>query len=227
MNNPSENQTDSQMDLILFGMQGAGKGTVGKAIAEKYNLQTFEMGGELRRLAQESSELGQKVKEIIESGKLVGDDVVMEIVENFIRGLVEGANVLFDGIPRKVEQAKLLKDLLESLNRQFTAVLVDIKKETALTRLTTRRVCDTCKEVYPEAYKEPNCAKEDCGGTLIVRADDNTSAIETRLNTYETETVPAIELFGKNLVKIDGEPPIEEVRDLAFEKLDPIMGYTE
>lgn len=212
------------MDLILFGMQGAGKGTVGKAIAEKYNLQTFEMGGELRRLAQESSELGQKVKEIIESGKLVGDDVVMEIVENFIRGLGEGANVLFDGIPRKMEQAQLLKGLLESLNRQFTAVLVDIKKETALTRLTTRRVCDTCKEVYPEAYKEPNCSKENCGGTLVMRADDsNAAAIENRLNVYTTETVPAIELFGKNLVKIDGEPPIEKVRDLAFEKLDPIM----
>ncbi|MFA7685951.1 MAG: nucleoside monophosphate kinase [Candidatus Gracilibacteria bacterium] len=211
------------MDLILFGMQGAGKGTVGKELAARYNLKAFEMGGELRKLSQESSELGQKIKGIIESGKLVGDDVVMEIVENFIKGLGEGTNVLFDGIPRKVDQAKMLKEILAKFDRKFTAVLVDIKKETALKRLTTRRVCEKCKEVYPEAYKELTCAKEGCGGTLVVRADDNTAAIETRLNTYETETVPAIEMFGDNLIKINGEPAIEEVRNDSFQKLDPIM----
>jgi len=211
------------MDLILFGMQGAGKGTVGKELAASYNLKPFEMGGELRKLSQESSELGQKIKGIIESGKLVGDDVVMEIVENFIKGLTEGTNVLFDGIPRKVDQAKMLKDLLVKFGRTFTAVLVDIKKETALKRLTTRRVCEKCKEVYPEAYKEPICSKPGCGGNLVVRADDNAAAIETRLNTYETETVPAIEMFGENLIKVDGEPAIEQVRDTSFQLLDPVM----
>jgi len=211
------------MDLILFGMQGAGKGTVGKELATRYNLKPFEMGGELRRLAQESSELGQKVKGIIESGQLVSDDVVMEIVENFIKSLAAGENVLFDGIPRKVDQAKMLKDLLTKFTRNFTAVLVDIKKETALKRLTTRRICEKCKEVYPEAYKEPTCSKEGCGGNLVVRADDNTAAIETRLNVYEQETVPAIEMFSANLIKIDGEPAIDQVRETAFQTLDPVM----
>lgn len=211
------------MDLILFGMQGAGKGTVGKELAARYNLKAFEMGGELRKLSQESSELGQKIKGIIESGKLVGDDVVMEIVENFIKGLGEGTNVLFDGIPRKVDQAKMLKDLLVKFGRTFTAVLVDIKKETALARLTTRRVCEKCKEVYPATYTEETCSKENCGGTLITRADDNASAIETRLNTYVEETIPAIDMFNDNLIKIDGEPAIEAVRDDAFQKLDPVI----
>jgi len=204
-------------------MQGAGKGTIGEALKEKYGMKSFEMGGELRKLAQESSDLGKRVKEIIEAGKLVSDEVVMEIVAHFIEGLGENVNVLFDGIPRKVDQAKMLMELLKKSDRRFTAVLVDIKKETALARLTTRRICGSCKAVYPATYKEDKCSKDGCTGTLVTRADDNASAIETRLNTYEEETVPAIEMFKENLIKIDGEPSIEEVRNNAITTLDPVM----
>jgi adenylate kinase len=209
------------MDFIFFGMQGSGKGTLGKVVAEKYGMQIFEMGGELRKLATQDSELAKKVKSIIESGQLVSDEVVMEIVENFMNNLPEGTQVLFDGIPRKVQQAELLNVVLVKHNRTYKAVLLDISKEVALKRLTTRRVCNGCKNVYPGFYAEDNCEK--CGGELITRADDNPEAIETRLNTYAQETVPAIELYSDELIKIDGEPSIEKVRELAAEALDPIM----
>lgn len=206
------------MDLIFFGMQGAGKGTLGKFVAKKYGLQIFETGSQLRQLAQEDSELGKKIKSIIEAGHLVSDDVVMEIVENFLNNLEEGENALFDGIPRKVDQAKLLNDLLEKHNRVYKAVLIDISKETALKRLTTRKICGKCKNVYPATYTKDEC--ENCGGELITRADDNPEAIQTRLDTYEKETIPAIELYNEKLVKIDGEPTIEEVKENAFEILN-------
>lgn len=208
------------MDLIFFGMQGAGKGTLGKAIAERYNLKIFETGAELRKLAQADSPLGKKVKSIIEAGHLVSNEVVMEIVENFMNNLPKNINVLFDGIPRKIEQAKTLNELLDKYAREYKAILIDIKKETALRRLTTRRICSVCKAVYPANYEKTVC---ECGGALTTRADDNLEAIKTRLDAYEKETLPAIEMYNSRIIKIDGEPQIDVVVDLAIKTLDPII----
>lgn len=201
-------------------MQGAGKGTLGKFAAERYKMQIFETGGALRALAQKDSELGHKVKSIIEAGHLVPNKVVMEIVEDFMNKLPKGTAVLFDGIPRKVEQAQSLNELLKKHNRIYKAVLIDIKKETAFKRLTTRRVCKSCKNVYPAAYTKNFC---ECGGELVTRTDDNPEAIKTRLEAFEKETIPAINIYKDKLIKIDGEPTIEEVEILAFQALDGIM----
>ncbi len=201
-------------------MQGAGKGTLGKSLADRYKMEIFETGGELRKLSQEDSELARKVKSIIEAGHLVPNEVVMEIVENFMSKLPENTSVLFDGIPRKIDQANSLNEILNKNNRNFKAVLIEIKKETALKRLTERRICSICKSVYPVDYSEAKCK---CGGELTTRTDDNPEAIKTRLEAFENETVPAIELYAEKLIKIDGEPNIEDVKNLAFETLDPIM----
>lgn len=208
------------MDLILFGMQGAGKGTIGKSLAERYNLKIFETGGALRALSQEDSELARKVKSIIEAGHLVPNEVVMEIVEDFISKLPANTNVLFDGIPRKVEQAESLNALLKKNGRTYKAVILDIKEETALKRLTTRRICKVCKAVYPITYTADKCT---CGGELVTRSDDNADAIQTRLKAYRDETIPAIALYQEGMIKIDGEPSIDEVQKLAFEALDKVL----
>ena len=209
------------MDLILFGMQGAGKGTLGKQLAERYNLELFETGGELRKLSSQSTPLAQKVKSIIEAGHLVPNEVVMEIVENFMANLPAGKNILFDGIPRKVDQAESLNAVLEKYYRTYKAVLLEIKKETALLRLTTRRICEKCKNVYPADYKKDEC--ELCGGKLITRTDDNPEAIKTRLEAFENETIPAIKLYEDKLIKINAEPHINEVAETAYSVLDPII----
>lgn len=216
------------MDLILFGMQGAGKGTQGKILAERYGLEIFETGNELRKLAKEDSELGKKVKSIIEAGHLVSNTVVMEIVENFVNNLSAGKNILFDGIPRKTEQAESLNGLLDKHNREYIAVIIDISRETALKRLTTRRICQKCKHVYPVFYQKDHCEVilpdgQICHGELVTRADDNDEAIRTRLEAFETETIPAIKMYQNKLVKIDGETDIKEVTESAIQALDPIM----
>jgi adenylate kinase len=208
------------MDLIFFGMQGAGKGTLGKAVAAKYGMTIFETGGALRKLAKEDSELGKKIKSIIEAGHLVPNEVVMEIVEDFMNKLDGKSPILFDGIPRKVEQAESLNALLDKHSRNYKAVLIDIKEDTAMARLTTRRICKTCKSVYPSNYKEDQCT---CGGELITRADDNPEAIRTRLEAFKNETLPAIEMYQDKLIKINGEPHIEEVEKDALETLDKVM----
>lgn len=209
------------MDLIFFGMQGAGKGTIGKHVAEKYDLEIFETGGALRALAQEDSPLGHKVKEIIEAGNLVPNEVVMEIVEDFMQKLPEGKAILFDGIPRKIEQAESLNALLDKYDRTYKAVLIKITEDIALKRLTTRQICSKCKKVFTAKYTEDTC--DACGGELMTRADDNPESIKTRLEAFRNETVPAIEMYRDRLIEVNGEFGVEEVVELAFEALDPLF----
>lgn len=221
------------MDLLLFGMQGSGKGTQGKFLVERYELVNFVTGDELRRLAQEPSPLGQKVKSIIEAGNLVSNEVVMEIIENFMKNLPAGKNVLFDGIPRNEEQAKSFNELMNRLNRHFIGVLIEISENTALTRLSTRRLCKQCKTVYPAAYDKPTCQAglengKPCGGELVIRTDDaNMDSIKNRLTAYNNETLPVIEAYEaeSKIIRINGEQTIDQVNEDTCAKLDPLFSH--
>lgn len=211
------------MDIVLFGIQGSGKGTLGKVLAEKYNLQIFETGSELRKLSQENSALAQKVKSIIEAGKLVPDEVVMEIIENFMNLLPSGINVLFDGIPRKVTQARLFDALMEKLDRKFQGVLISVPEEVAMKRLGTRRLCTVCKTVYPAMYEKNTCEK--CGGTLGTRSDDNPESIKNRVQAYFEETMPVIDHYketGKMTV-MNGDQSIENAAKEIVEIVGKIL----
>ena len=158
------------MDLVLFGMQGSGKGTQSKAIAEHCNLVIFETGAELRRLSSEDSELAQKVKAIIESGNLVPTEVVMEIITDFLHKLPAGKNALFDGIPRSDDQKEQFDALMTKEGRSFKGLLIELTEAEAVKRLTTRRMCPTCKTIFPAAYEKETCEHD--GSTLITRQDD-------------------------------------------------------
>ncbi|MBN1494399.1 nucleoside monophosphate kinase [Candidatus Peregrinibacteria bacterium] len=211
------------MDLILFGIQGSGKGTQGKILKERYNMAYFETGGELRRLSKENSPLGKKIKSIIEAGHLVPNEIVMEIVENFIKKIKKGENIIFDGIPRKKIQAVSLEKLLKKDKREYKALILDLSEKEATNRLITRRICADCKTAYPAMYKEKKCEK--CGGKLETRTDDNPESIKTRIKAYFNETMPVIELFEKEgkLIRVDGSKTIEEVSKLLFKALDPLL----
>lgn len=208
------------MDIILFGMQGSGKGTQGKALAEKYGLKFFEMGGELRRIIESASPLGLKIKEIVTAGNLVDDDTIMEVVESFLSSMNHQEAVLFDGIPRTLKQSEKLIELLSKNNRDAFAVLIKISEEEAIKRLTQRRICEQCKGVYPPSYKSDRC--QHCGGALVVRHDDNLDSITKRLENYKNETVPVIKSFydRDHLIEVDGEQPIEKVTKEMIEKVD-------
>lgn len=208
------------MDIILFGMQGSGKGTQGKVLAQKYDLKFFEMGGQLRKLIDSGSQLGEKIKDIVQAGNLVDDNTIMEVVENFLSGLPQDQAILFDGIPRTLKQSEKLLNLLSHNNRDAFAVLIKISEEEAIKRLTQRRICEDCKGVYPPSYKSDKC--QHCGGKLIVRHDDNIESIKRRLENYQNETVPVINSFYErdHLIEVDGEQSIENVTKEMVEKVD-------
>jgi len=208
------------MDIILFGMQGSGKGTQGKILADRYDLNVFDMGSQLRRIISSGIPLGEKIKEIVNRGDLVDDDTIMQVVENFIQNLSSpDQSLLFDGIPRTLQQSEKLLSILKAHDRNAFAVLINISEDEAVNRLTQRRICPQCKTIYPAFYKNDVCENDQA--TLVARQDDtNLDSIKRRIENYKNETIPVIDNFYKidRLIKVDGEQDIVKVTEEAIEK---------
>ena len=206
------------MDYVLFGIQGSGKGTQGKILAEKIGAAYFETGGELRRLSNDGSELGKKVKSIIEAGHLVPNEVVMEIVESFIDKAAAHAAV-FDGIPRNKEQDENLLVVFEKLKRDYTGIYFELSRDEAEKRLLKRRICAKCKTVYPAFYTGERC---ECGGTLQTRSDDNEASIRTRIEIFYQETVPVVDAWKKagKIISLNAAGTIEQVTQELSQKIN-------
>jgi len=171
-------------DLIIFGIQGRGKGTQASLLADKFGYQIFETGGALRAVMQQDSELGQKVKAIVERGDLVDNDIVMEIVADWLEQLPTGEAVLWDGIPRTLEQQITFSALLKKRGREVQAACLQVPRETVIERMLGRG-----------------------------RADDTMEVIERRLQNYEQETALAIDIYRQTgvLIDVDGTKPIKSV----------------
>jgi len=209
-------------DIILFGMQGSGKGTQARILTEKFGYKIFETGGQLRKLAAEDSDLGRKIKEITTAGKLVPNEVVMEIVENFLKNLGTDEKAIFDGIPRSESQRVSLEEEFVKVGRKPTAVYISLTREEALKRLLGRKTCAGCGKIFGIKDGSENLEScPACGGELKVRADDTEEAINTRLDVYDNETVPAIEKYREEgrLVEVEGTKGVEEVTAEITEKL--------
>lgn len=207
------------MDIILFGMQGSGKGTQGKILAERYGLKVFDMGGALRAMISSGSELGNLIKNTVESGNLVSDEIIMKVVTKYLEGEAQGHDVLFDGIPRTMNQAEKLLAVLSAHRRNAFALEIKISEAEAIERLTKRRICVGCKEIYPAFFKGDKCSE--CGADLITRSDDsNRDSINQRLKNFREETLPVIEDFYKRdrLIEVDGERAIPDVTEEMIDK---------
>lgn len=212
------------MDIILFGMQGSGKGTQGKLLANTFGFTIFEMGGALRHMIASGTELGNKVKATVESGQLVSDDIIMQVVEAFLQERPKDQSILFDGIPRTMHQATELLKLLEAHGREAYGLHITLTEKEAIDRLTKRRICVNCKTVHPGFYEGDKCSE--CGGELVTRSDDtNLDSIQTRLDSFQKETVPVIELFKEknHLFEVDGQQDIEVVTEQMGKKVEELL----
>lgn len=209
------------MNLVLMGPPGAGKGTQAKFIAEKAGIPHISTGDMLREEMASGSELGKRVKEIVNSGKLVDDSLMIEIVkERLSKDDVAGGFIL-DGFPRTLAQSEKLDELMDSIDKKIEYVLyVDVPEEVIVKRLSSRRVCPKCGKSYNMISNPPSDGDkcDDCGTAIVARADDNPETIRNRYRVYEDSTEPVIEYYRNRnvLFTVDGTLPVEKVNDMVL-----------
>ena len=207
------------MHLILFGPPGSGKGTQAERLRDGWGLRHISTGDLLRDAVARGTELGRKVQGILASGQLVSDDMVLALMRDAIsavRGDSALRGWLLDGFPRTVGQAEGLDQLLVELGETISAIVVlEVRPEAVIERLSGRRTCTTCKAVY-HVKNNPPAAEgrcDRCGGTLVQREDDRPETIARRLDVYRGQTQPILAHYrGRVPVhEIDGELPVDEV----------------
>ncbi|MFH0920012.1 MAG: adenylate kinase [Fibrobacterota bacterium] len=205
------------MNIILFGPPGVGKGTQATLLKDKFNLLHVSTGEALRNEVAKGTELGKKAKAIMDSGKLVSDDIVAGIVASAMQNTTGKNGVMLDGFPRTVTQAEILDRLCAEKKLRIDHVIsLEAEKELILKRLAGRRSCDTCGKDY-NVYFNPPKVEGECdscdGGRLAQRTDDTEEAHLKRLNVYEAQTEPVKGYYAKKelLRTVDGTGTPEDV----------------
>ena len=209
------------MKLILLGAPGAGKGTVAKLLTKIDGSVQISTGDILRAAVAAGTELGKKAQAAMKAGELVSDDLIMGIMGERLKEDDCKSGYLLDGFPRTIPQAEALKVLLADMGEELDAVVnIDVPRDVILDRLTTRRTCEDCGEIYNVKSKPPKeegkCDK--CGGAVVQRDDETEEAISNRLDVYNEQTAPLAGFYEKegNLLTIkatDSDAVINAIKE--------------
>ncbi|MEW6052248.1 MAG: adenylate kinase [Nitrospirota bacterium] len=213
------------MRIVLLGAPGAGKGTQAKKLIEKYGMPQISTGDLLRAAVAAGTPLGKEAKSYMDKGELVPDSVVLGMVEERLKQDDCKKGYILDGFPRNTAQAEALDKMLASLNMSLTAALsVDVPFDDLMKRLTGRRTCKSCGQMYNVYFKAP--AKEGvcdkCSGELFQRDDDKEATIKKRLEVYSAQTEPLIGYYkNKGILKsVSGTGSIDDI----FKKVTETLG---
>ena len=205
------------MNLILLGPPGAGKGTQAKRLSEAHGLVQLATGDMLRAAVASGSELGARVKAIMESGALVGDATMIELIASRIAEPDSAGGFILDGFPRTVPQAEALDAMLALHGRRLDCViLMEVDEPTLIDRLSGRFSCGQCGASYHERNHRPRVEGvcDSCGGTsFMCRADDRPEALATRFAAYRNQTAPILPYYRARgiLRSVDGMADIDQV----------------
>jgi adenylate kinase len=204
------------MRLVLLGAPGAGKGTQAKKLIEKYGIPQISTGDLLRAAVSAGTQLGKEAKSYMDKGELVPDRVVLGMVEERLKQDDCKKGYILDGFPRNVAQAEALDKMLNDLGMSLDAALsVDVPFDDLMKRLTGRRTCKACGQMYNIYFNPPKkegvCDK--CGGELFQRDDDKEETIKKRLEVYNSQTSPLIDYYSKKgiLKSVNGTGSIDEI----------------
>lgn len=208
------------MNLILFGPPGAGKGTQGEIICEALKIPTISTGAMIRAAIKDGTELGKQASELIKSGALVPDEVVVGIVKERLAQSDCANGFILDGFPRTIPQA----EALDQLGVKIDCVLsLEVADDTIVERMSGRRSCPGCGATYHVKYNPSADGKtcDSCGTELTLRADDKPETVLNRLKVYHTETEPLKDYYAKkNLLKtVVGQESVEDTTALVKKAL--------
>ena len=198
------------MNIVLLGAPGAGKGTQAQKLVEEFGVAHISTGDLLRAAVKAGTKLGVKAKSYMDNGQLVPDKLVVDLVTERLDADDAQKGFILDGFPRNTAQAVTLDSALAEMGRNLdAALLVDVKPDVIVKRLSSRRTCKECGYTAPAGVN--TCPS--CGGEMYQRDDDKPETIQKRLDVYENQTAPLVEYYrGKELLKVvDGDRPVDEV----------------
>ena len=206
------------MKIIMLGAPGAGKGTQAKMIADKYQVPHISTGDIFRANIKNGTELGKKAKEYMDQGKLVPDELTVEILLDRVAQDDCKNGYVLDGFPRTIPQADVLdKELTKLGDKVDYAINVDVPDENIVNRMGGRRACVGCGATYHIKYNAPKVEGicDTCGAELILRDDDKPETVLNRLNVYHEQTQPLIDYYEKaGIVRnVDGTVDMKDVFD--------------
>lgn len=204
------------MKIIMLGAPGAGKGTQAKKIADKYQIPHISTGDIFRANIKEGTELGKKAKTFMDAGKLVPDELTIDLLMDRISRPDCANGYVLDGFPRTIPQAESLEAALEKRGEKIDyAINVEVPDENIIHRMSGRRACLNCGATYHVVYiptrVEGICDR--CGSELVLRDDDKPETVKKRLDVYHEQTQPLIEFYSQRgvLVNVDGTRDMEVV----------------
>ena len=188
----------SELNLILLGPPGAGKGTQAERLVDDFDLPYYATGDILRAAVKEESELGREAKQYMEKGDLVPDELICEVIMERIDSNEADDGFLLDGFPRTVGQAEVLEEALEARDRSLTAaLLIEAPDDEVIRRLSGRRICQKNGHVYHLEFDPPKddevCDQD--GSKLVQRDDDREETVQKRLSVYHDQTEPLIDTY--------------------------------
>ncbi len=209
------------MNLILLGAPGAGKGTQAEVICEKLSIPAISTGNLIREAIKNQTELGEAVKQYIEDGQLVPDDIVIQMVKERLAKDDCQNGFILDGFPRTVPQAEALDKMGIRIDK---VIDIEVCDEEITKRLSGRRVCESCGASYHTAFKptkvEGICDK--CGAKTVLRSDDHPDTVKERLVVYHAQTEPLIAYYkaqGK-LYPVEGQDEVADTSALTLKALE-------
>ncbi len=213
------------MLVVFLGPPGAGKGTQAARLAAKYGIPQVSTGDMLREAVAAGDELGSKMKAIMDSGGLVDDDTMREVVQERLRKPDTAAGAILDGFPRTTVQAVALDELLARTSHEGVDLVLylDVPESVLVERLSRRRACPECGANYHMTFNPPaqgsRCDR--CSTELVQRDDDREHVVRERLAVYREKTRPLVDRYRAKgqLVRIDGDAGIDEV----FERSDAAL----
>jgi len=189
---------ERKVNAIIFGAPGSGKGTYASRLQSKLGVDMIAMGDIFREIMKEDSQLGRKAKGYVEKGELGPDYIATELLKQRLAKIPKGKGFILDGYPRTLEQAKAL----EKIAKIDVVILLQVPDWIIIERLSTRRICRNCGAVYNIRFLKPKvdmiCDK--CGGDLYQRPDDTPEVIKKRIEVYEEQTRPILQLFKERKV---------------------------